>query len=82
MIKQYRKKPITVEVVQFTGLNHDEVAYFCVPHVVKVGGNYTLIIPTLEGDYNANKGDYIIKGVEGEVYPCKQNIFEATYEPI
>jgi hypothetical protein len=39
-----------------------------------------LHIPTLEGDMNASVGDYIIKGVQGEFYPCKPDIFEATYE--
>lgn len=42
----------------------------------------TLTIRTLEGDMTANKGDWIIKGVQGEFYPCKPDIFAATYEPV
>jgi hypothetical protein len=41
----------------------------------------SLIIPTLEGDHEAQPGDWIIRGVKGEIYPCKPDIFEATYEP-
>ena len=41
-----------------------------------------LIIPTLEGDHEASVGDYIIKGVQGEFYPCKPDIFKQTYEKI
>lgn len=43
---------------------------------------HQLIIQTLEGDHRANPGDWIIKGVQGELYPCKPDIFEATYEPV
>lgn len=78
--KQYRKKPIVVSAVLFDGLNHDEVADFCAPQPIMVGGNYTLVIPTLEGNMTAEQGDYIIKGVQGEFYPCKPDIFEATYD--
>ena len=42
----------------------------------------TLVIPTLEGDMTASPGDWIIKGIEGELYPCKPDIFAATYEPV
>lgn len=45
-------------------------------------GNAKLLIPTLEGVMEASEGDYIIKGVKGEFYPCKPDIFEATYEPV
>lgn len=77
---KFRKKPVIIDAVQFTGLNHDEIADFCAPHPVKVGGNHTLLIPTLEGEMKAVTSDFIIKGIKGEVYPCKQDIFEASYE--
>jgi len=77
---RFRKKPVVVDAVRFNGTNHDEIADFCAPHPVNVGGGYTLLIPTLEGLMTANKGDWIIKGVKGEFYPCKPEIFEATYE--
>ena len=44
--------------------------------------NNKLIIPTLEGDHEANPGDWIIKGIAGEFYPCKPHIFEKTYEKV
>ncbi len=78
-MSKFRKKPVVIEAVLFNGKNHDEVASFCSPTAIKVGGNFTLIIPTLEGDHTANKGDWIIKGVKGEFYPCKPDIFEQTY---
>ena len=79
---KFRKKPVVIEALLFDGRNHDSIADFCNPTAIKVGGNFTLIIPTLEGDHTANKGDWIIKGVKGEFYPCKPDIFEATYEPV
>lgn len=77
---RFKKKPVTIDAIRFNGLNHDEIADFCTPQPVKVGGNYTLLIPTLEGEMIAIKGDWIIKGVKGEFYPCKPDIFDATYE--
>jgi|JI9StandDraft_1071089.scaffolds.fasta_scaffold1156945_2 hypothetical protein len=46
------------------------------------GVAYGIYIPTLEGEMRADPGDWIIKGVQGEFYPCKPDIFEATYEPV
>lgn len=77
---KYRKKPITIEAVQWTGRNIEEIERFT--------GNkarYNLVlntfeIETLEGTMIANVDDYIIKGVKGEFYPCKPDIFEQTYE--
>jgi hypothetical protein len=49
----------------------------------EVAGPYIeLTVPTLEGNHTAKHGDFIIKGVKGEFYPCKPDIFEATYEPV
>ncbi len=50
-------------------------------HIIKKGLDGGLIIPTLEGNIVANTGDYIIKGVNGEFYPCKPDIFQKTYDP-
>jgi len=82
---KYRKKPVVVEAVQFTGRNHDEVRAFCptarYPILSATGGDDPPItIPTLEGDMVAQAGDWIIRGVRGECYPCKPDIFEMTYE--
>lgn len=59
-----------------------EIGAFCKNAIVSVGDitGKKMIIPTLEGDMEASLGDYIIKGVNGEFYPCKPDIFEKTYE--
>lgn len=78
MIKQYTKKPVTIEAVQWTGDNLEEVEKFTDLQASVVCGQ--LIIPTLEGTHIASEGDYIIKGIKGEFYPCKPDIFEQAYE--
>ena len=55
---------------------------FNIPEAHQEFGCKNLIIPTLEGNMIANVGDYIIRGVKGEFYPCKPDIFELTYEPV
>lgn len=77
---KYRKKPVIVEAVQWTGNNYDEICEFCTGILIDPVGDGKLKIPTLEGDHIASIGDYIIKGVKGEFYPCKHDIFEQTYE--
>ena len=72
-----KKKPVVIEAVQFTG-NFDEIEKF-------VGGdaefrNGELIVATLEGAMHASPNDFIIKGVHGEFYPCKPDIFKETYD--
>ena len=96
MTEKYRKKPVTVEAVQWTGDNLQEVIKFTGLHpkfnewfdsfeeyerYVKSDNNIFKIF-TLEGTMKASIGDYIIKGVNGENYPCKPDIFERTYEKI
>ena len=84
---QYRKKPVVIEAVQYDGnfrcldvFSFNEVSYFIVS---KDENNKQCIkIPTLEGEMTALVGDYIIRGIKGEYYPCKPDIFEATYESI
>lgn len=78
-MKIYRKKPVEVQAVQWDGENVSEVLEFCGNARLK---DDNLFIDTLEGTMEAKKGDYIIKGVKGEFYPCKPEIFEATYEVI
>ncbi len=84
----YRKKPVVIEAFQFHGTNHGEIFAFCPDasnHVSASAGenavSNTLWIKTLEGGHVASPGDWIIKGVKGEFYPCKPDIFAATYEP-
>lgn len=80
MARAYRKKPVVVEAVQWTGENHAEMCAFIDPEVFEIIPRVGLVIHTLEGDHHASPRDYIIKGVNGEFYPCKPDIFEKTYE--
>lgn len=78
---KYRKKPVVVEALQFTGKNSADIHEFSGGRDVREPvGEECLEIVTLEGIMKANVGDYIIKGVKGELYPCKPDIFEMTYE--
>ena len=74
---KYRKKPVEVEAIRYTGENVSDVCNFTSGQVRLSGGD--MIIRTLEGDMIARPGDYIICGVAGEFYPCRPDIFEATY---
>lgn len=73
----FRKKPVVIEAVKLTPENAVTLAIWCNGVNVPIS---RVCIPTLEGTMNANPGDYIIKGVRGEFYPCKPEIFEETYE--
>lgn len=78
----FRKKPVVIEAIQWDGdpKTHDAIAKWTA--VRKAPDNdYDLIIPTLEGDHRALLNDWVIKGVKGECYPCKSDIFVLTYEP-
>jgi hypothetical protein len=78
---KYRKKPVVIEAIQFNGENQDDVAEF-MGEMIRTNFFPDILIETLEGTMKANIGDYIIKGVKGEFYPCKPDIFEMTYEPV
>lgn len=80
MVKQYRKKPVVIEAIEWTGDNGGEVDLFCCGKAALTSPTMQFVIQTLEGAMRANIGDYIIKGVKGEFYPCKPDIFAATYE--
>lgn len=79
----YRKKPVVIEAMQWTGENTQEVLGFGLMNVyyTETYGVGCICIRTLEGVMTASKGDWIICGVNGEFYPCKPDIFEKTYEP-
>ena len=81
-VKKKKKKPIIVETVQNTGDNVSEIHEFMgdKSRPVYTLNGYVYLIDTLEGTMTANVGDYIIKGVKGEFYPCKPDVFEATYD--
>lgn len=76
-----RKKPVTIEFKQFTGLNNQEIHDF-IDGDSWDSAEDEIQIATLEGNMIASMGDYIIKGVNGEFYPCKPDIFHKTYEII
>lgn len=91
-MKQYRKKPVVIEAIQFTDetfLEVDEIEGITVyTHGIGDGDSERFGLPafasitTLEGTMTASLGDYIIRGVKGELRPCKPDIFEATYESV
>lgn len=81
---KFRKKPVVIEAKQWTGANKQEILAF-----IGDSGSYRsggapegIFIKTLEGEHFANIGDWIIRGVAGEFYPCKPDIFERTYEQV
>ena len=83
MTHKYVKKPIIIEAVQWTGTNRKEIFDFCITCYFNTDfetGDLKLHIQTLEGNMEASVGDYIIKGIKGEFYPCKPDIFELTYD--
>ena len=82
--RKFRKKPVVIDAMQYRGfdVNGEECEVF-------IGGSFEthlpsknqMVIRTLEGELTASVGDWIIRGVAGEFYPCKPDIFAATYEP-
>ena len=79
---QYQKKPVTVEAVRFDYSTECISALLAPVRISYAGTAPTLRIGTLEGTMTAQLGDYIIRGVNGEFYPCKPDIFEKTYEEV
>lgn len=88
MIKKYRKKPVVVEAIEVKKDNYPEIVKFvgkelefmCSPSDLCALKH--VVIPTLEGKMTAMVGDFIIKGINGEFYPCKPDIFKKTYEEV
>jgi hypothetical protein len=82
MIMRYKKKPIIIEAVCFTKDSEDLCYSFitCQKWIEHLDNKAVFKIQTLEGVMTATQGDYIIKGVNGEFYPCKPDIFEKTYD--
>ena len=91
---KYRKKPVVVEAIQWTGSNLEEIRNFVGSDLIEECVELfdikrtlkemlvDIAIDTLEGTMRVDYGDYIIKGVQGEFYPCKPDIFEQTYEEV
>ena len=92
-MSKFRKKPVVIEAWRWVGNGFETDAPdwihsykhrddHGVTSFVTVQEDGTLLIPTLEGDHTASIGDWIIQGVKGEIYPCKPDIFEETYESV
>ena len=79
---KYRKKPVVIDAIRYTGDNILEIKQFAKNKIWTNTGYSHLTIPTLEGDHKCDVGDWIIKGIKGEFYPVKNDIFEATYEKV
>lgn len=82
-MSKYRKKPVLITAVRWTGENDADIRLFCSEPQDRVFVSTavsTVLISTLEGTMTAQAGDWIIRGVKGELYPCKDDIFQATYE--
>ena len=82
---KYVKRPIEIEAVQWTGKNKEEILKFCTKGYLQYFNDKLeaeLKIQTLEGLMTATVGDYIIKGIVGEFYPCREDIFLETYNKV
>lgn len=83
---KYRKKPVVVDAFRWTGGPDQTEDPEWIIEQIRAGNVAfvvgAMIIKTLEGTMRAEAGDYIIRGIKGEIYPCKPDIFEATYEPV
>lgn len=78
---KYRKKPVVIEAIQYDGTgNGFEIILNFVGDELWCNDDGDVMIATLEGDHRVSAGDYVIRGVNGEFYPCKPDIFEKTYD--
>lgn len=86
MAERYRKKPVEIEAMQYEGFRELQSTKRLIEWIDANGGeivlNDGLTIHTLEGNMKVDVDDWVIKGVHGEFYPCKPDIFEATYEKV
>jgi hypothetical protein len=82
MIQKFRKKPVVIEAIQFTPESLRQCIMFVGTERIQWWSSEKLIIRTLEGNMTASPNDWIIKGVQNEVYPCKPDIFEQTYDKV
>lgn len=84
--QKFRKKPVVIEAMQISGkwMENDALLVWAnaEQHKQSIDAPLFVEIKTLEGTMRGDIGDWVIKGVKGEFYPCKPDIFEATYEPV
>ena len=84
-MQKFVKKPVVIEAIQYDGANITEIETFVggkLPTVMNSNKDTQLVVSTLEGDMKVTKGDYVIKGINGEFYPCKPDIFKSTYDVV
>ena len=79
---KYRRKPIVIDAIQWTGDNYPEVFEFTEGYAYPTKAYSDTLALTLYSDVKVEKGCYIIRGVNGEYYPCQEDIFNKTYEPV
>lgn len=81
---KFRKKPVVIDAIRFyASITVDDLRVFAGTETLPFRyADGSIFIQTLEGEMRANPGDWIIKGIKGEFYPCKPDIFKATYEPL
>ena len=90
---KFRKKPVVIEAVQFTrrfmwpdwfhdAVSDETIRMYSTCDREHPTASCWAMIATLEGDMKVSENDWVIKGVQGELYPCKPDIFEMTYEPV
>ena len=77
---RFTKKPVTVEAVQFTGGNFEEIVKFTNGAAYPLPGGTTMMIQTFNGTVTASRNDWIVRDVKGGFYPCRADVFEATHE--
>lgn len=75
---KFKRKLAEIEAIQWTGKNRTEIEAFC-PDIMAAPGTSSLLIANREEEMRVDIGDWIIRGVDGECYPCKPDIFERTY---
>ena len=80
MIKKYRTKPVEIVAVEWNGKNKEEVYNFTEGNSFFDRDDF--FVETLEGTMSASIGDYIIRGLRGEYYPCKPDVFHKKYEEV
>jgi len=86
MWKEYKKKPVVIKAIKWTGKNEQEIRDFAGDNIGTIYEDGEIAVKTLEDRkqsfHSASEGDWIIQGVKGEFYPCKPDIFEQTYEEV
>ena len=78
---KYKTKPCEIEAIEYTGKNGTEILHFMFPDIEHDATSFDETIKTLEGEMHCSVGDFIIKGLKGEFYPCKPDIFNLKYQP-